>query len=176
MGNILLKAGDHAPTFVARDYLGNVISFDDYKGQRILLSFFRGAACPFCNLRVRDIVRSHDALRRKGITVIAFFGSAAEEIEKYAGKQKTPFPIIADPKLLVYKQYRVEHSHLGMLRVMLKPVQMTRMMFSGFFNMNSVRDKPLIPADFIVNEHQVISRAYYGKDFGDHIPLGDILS
>lgn len=28
-----------------------------------------------------------------------------------------------------------------------------------------------IPADFIINPHGVIAKAYYGDDIGDHLPL-----
>lgn len=49
-------------------------------------------------------------------------------------------------------------------------------MASGFFNMKAISDKPLIPADFLIDEHQNISKAYYGKDFGDHLPIEEILN
>jgi hypothetical protein len=29
--------------------------------------------------------------------------------------------------------------------------------------------------DFMINEEQIIDKAYYGKDFGDHIPMNDVL-
>jgi len=41
--------------------------------------------------------------------------------------------------------------------------------------MKSVKDRPIIPADFLLDEHLIIHRAYYGKDFGDHITIPEIL-
>lgn len=49
-------------------------------------------------------------------------------------------------------------------------------MTSGFFNMNAIADKPLIPADFLIDQKGIIQRAYYGSDFGDHLPIEDILT
>ena len=53
---------------------------------------------------------------------------------------------------------------------------MWKVMFSGFFNMKSVKEKPIIPADFLIDENKNIHKAYYGKDFGDHIPITEILN
>lgn len=58
---------------------------------------------------------------------------------------------------------------------MLKPLKMTHMMFSGYFTIKSLKDKPLIPADFLIDSNQNIHCAYYGNDFGDHLPLSEIL-
>lgn len=58
---------------------------------------------------------------------------------------------------------------------MINPFKMMKIMFSGFFNMKSIKDKPIIPSDFLINENQIIYRVYNGRDFGDHIPISDIL-
>ena len=49
-------------------------------------------------------------------------------------------------------------------------------MFSGFFNMKSIKDKPIIPADFLIDENQIVFKAYYGKDFSDHIAISEVLN
>lgn len=65
---------------------------------------------------------------------------------------------------------------MGMVKAILKPLKMIKVMTSGFFNMRSLNDKPIIPADFLINENQIIHKAYYGKDFGDHLQIGEILN
>jgi thioredoxin-dependent peroxiredoxin len=171
-----LVSNDKAISFSLPDFLGSPVSLSDYKGKKILLVFFRVASCPFCNLRVRELITRHPDFERQDIQVIAVFASTREEIKSYAGKQLPPFPIIPDPQLDLYKKYRIEQSHAGMLRVMLKPLKMLEVMRSGFFNMNSVSEKPLIPAEFLIDPNQLIYRSYYGKDFGDHLPMEDILN
>jgi thioredoxin-dependent peroxiredoxin len=171
-----LTSGTSAIDFKRQDYLGNAISLQEYKGKKVLLSFFRGASCPFCNLRVHELIKRYPDFEKQHIHVIGLFASAQDEIKKYAGKQNPPFPIIPDPTLSLYKSYKVEASQMGMLKAMMQPGKMWRVMTSGFFNMNAIADKPLIPADFLINESGIIKRAYYGKDFGDHVPIEDILS
>ncbi|PCJ84533.1 MAG: hypothetical protein COA57_09050 [Flavobacteriales bacterium] len=171
-----LNENDPAIGFSQNDYLGNNIDLANYKGKKILLSFFRGASCPFCNLRVNQLINRYPEFEEKQIEVITFFAASRDEIIQYAGKQKAPFPIIPDPNMEVYKKYGVEESHFGMVKAMMQPMKMIKIMTSGFFNFKSIVDKPLIPADFLIDENQSIYSAYYGKDFGDHLPITEILN
>lgn len=171
-----LHPTDPAIDFTYQDYQGNTVALNNFRGRKVLLAFFRVASCPFCNLRVRELIKNHGELERKGISVIAFFASTAEEIAQYAGEQHPPFPIVPDPQLDLYRKYGIESAYSGMFKVMVKPLQMLRVMTSGFFNLKSISDHPLIPADFLIQEDHTIYRAYYGKDFGDHLPLEDILN
>jgi peroxiredoxin len=171
-----IENNQKAINFSCNDYLGNPINLSDYKGKKVLLSFFRGAACPFCNLRVHQLIQRHKEFEQKGINIISFFAATAEQISEYAGKQSAPFVIIPDASLEVYKQYGIEQSKSGMYKAMLKPMKMMKIMFSGFFNMKASKDKPIIPADFLIDENQNIIKTYYGKDFGDHLPIQEILN
>ena len=53
---------------------------------------------------------------------------------------------------------------------------MVEMMGSGFFNLKSIKTKPILPAEFLIDENQHIHRAHYVKDFSDHLPIAEILS
>ena len=174
MAQLTLK--DTAPHFIGKDINGKNINLNDYKGQKVLLSFFRVATCPFCNMAVQELIRGHEELEKKGIKVIAFFASTSEEINKYAGKQNPTFPIVADPEFKIYKQYGVQVSFGGMMKTMINPVKIYKAMTSGFFNLKSMKDKPIVPADFLIDANQTVINAHYGKDFGDHIPVSEILS
>ena len=41
--------------------------------------------------------------------------------------------------------------------------------------MKASKYKPIIPADFLIDENQIIYKAYYGKNFGDHLSIESIL-
>jgi|VirMetMinimDraft_7_1064189.scaffolds.fasta_scaffold25199_3 peroxiredoxin len=164
-----------AVPFSGTDIFDNTIQLKDYKGKKILLAFFRVATCPFCNMAIQDLIRNHATFEEKGIQIIALFASSKEEILKYAGKQNPPFPILADPKFEIYKAYGVEISYGGMMKSMLNPKKVFKALSGGFFSMRSMKDKPIVPADFLIDEDQNIYKAYYGKDFGDHIPVTEVL-
>jgi peroxiredoxin len=170
-----LKEGQKAVDFEVKDILGNEISLSDYKGKKLLLSFYRYASCPLCNLRVNELIQYEPIFREKGMEMLAVFESPKESINEYVGKQNAPFPIIADPKRKLYKLYGVETSVLGTLRAFLKPSRFKEAMNKGFKAGKSEGAKTLIPADFIIDANLNISKSYYGKDIGDHMPIEMIM-
>lgn len=171
-----IQKKDNAIQFEATDYLGNKVRLSDYKGKKVLLSFFRGASCPFCNMRLKEMIKRHNEFKEKEIEIITLFTSTKTEIDKYAGKQNAPFIIIPDPELVIYKDYDIEQSKSGMYKAMIKPLKMMKMMTSGFFNTKSLKDEPIIPADFLIDKNQIVYKIYYGKDFGDHLSINEILN
>jgi thioredoxin-dependent peroxiredoxin len=170
-----IRTNTRALNFNTIDFNGNPISLQQYQGKKVMLSFFRTASCPFCNMRVQALIKHYDQFQSKNVELISVFASSSEEINQYAGGQNPPFRIIPDPELRLYKKYGIESSSVGMFRLMMKPLQVLKVMTSGFFNMKSVSEKPIIPADFLIDENQMVVGAYYGKDFGDHIPIQRIL-
>ena len=48
---------------------GSIFKTDSLEGNPFMLSFFRFASCPFCNLRV------HELVRRYGVIQMAYYGS-----------------------------------------------------------------------------------------------------
>jgi len=170
-----VKIGNKAHPFEIEDYRGNLIKLDDYKGKKVLISFFRAAACPFCNLRIHEMITRYDAFEGKNIEIITFFAATRSEIQRYAGKQQPPFVVIPDPEQSIYKKYGVQQSLMGMVRAMLRPKKMAEAIQGKFFNLKSVFEAPIIPADFIINENQHIVRYYYGSDYADHLDLNEVL-
>ena len=103
--------------------------------------------------------------------MVVFFADTQEELLKYAGMQAPPFPVIPDPELKYFKAYGVEWSYSGMFKAMLRAGTILKMMVKGFFNLKSIRKRPIVPADFLIDEQQQVYMAWYGNDYGDHIPI-----
>ena len=166
-----MKKGEKAIPFKWTDIYGNAVSLENYRGKRVLLSFLRTAACPFCNLRVHYMIHQYDAWKAQGLEIIAVFASSADEILQHAGKQKPPFPVIGDPDEVLYQQYGIGHSIAGMFKAMKRIKTLIEIMKKGFFSLKSLRDQPVLTGDFLIDRQGVIQEAYYGKDFGDHLPF-----
>lgn len=60
-----LKKGTSAIPFKGIDLDGNTIDFKDFKGQKVLLSFFRKAACPFCNMGLQELIKRHEEFEKR---------------------------------------------------------------------------------------------------------------
>ncbi len=153
---------------------GQLIDIAKYQGRPILLSFFRDTNCPFCNLRIHQMIRKMEQWKNSDLVVIGFFTSSREEIERFTGKQNPPFAIIPDPDLVMYDAYGLEKSFLGKLKSLFRFRKMIQAMMAGVFSIRSLPKRNTLPADFLIDENQIITHAYYGKDLADHVPFEEI--
>lgn len=167
--------GEKAPDFQTEDVFDRPIHLKDYYGQKVLLSFYRFSACPFCNLRVHKLMGHATYFEKKGLQMISFWQSPKESILEHVGQKKPPFPMIPDPEKEIYKLYRVEKSWGGAMKLMIKqPSLAVEAMKEGFNPKHIDGEMNLIPADFLILPDSTIYKAYYGEHIGDHIPFEEI--
>ena len=169
-----LEAGNPAPPFEAWDMGGmRRIDLRAYRGRHVLLSFYRYASCPLCNLRVHELTRRCEAWKAQGLDTLAVFQSPADKMRQYVGRQVPPFPLIPDSEQRLYALYGVGHSWAGFLKAWATrlPEIGNSVVGKGYFPGSVEGGIHRIPADFIINPHGVIAEAYYGRDIGDHLPL-----
>lgn len=166
-----IELGQQAPNFEVYDIYGARYSLESLRGKNILLSFFRDATCPFCNLRVYELTKKYPDLEKKGLVMLAFFNSPKDRIVRFVGKKSRPFPLIADPEKSVYDLYSVQSSMLGlMISMFTRMPRMIKAMMLGFTP--SMRgDMTQMPADFLIGPDLKVKGIYYGKDIADHIPV-----
>lgn len=170
-----LRKGQIVPSFKSMDIQNQAVDLDQFKGQKVMVSFYRYAECMFCNLRVHQLSQLNSTFQTKGLKIIAFFQSPKEDILKSMEKIQPPFQIISDEKRSIYKQYGVlEASAIGFLKGSLKLGKAFKAMKNGFHIKPGKGSLTLIPADFLINEDQTIHQAFYGNDISDHIPIKDI--
>lgn len=171
-----LRAGDTAPAF-SSDAIGHErVRLDDYRGRHVLLSFYRYASCPLCNLRVHDLAQRHADWHARGLDMLAVFQSPADTMRKHVGVQKPPFPLLPDPEQRLYALYGVGHNWAGFVAAWLTRLpDIARSVVGNGFLPGSVEGGiHRVPADFLIGPGGVIAEAYYGRDIGDHLPRARI--
>lgn len=161
-----LEPGHPAPTFDTRDVFDQPVRLADYAGERLMLSFYRFASCPFCNLRVHRLLTADVGLKLVGV-----FRSSGDRVREHVGKQDAPFPLVADPGGALYDAYGVTSSKIGMVRSLLRVPDGLLAMSKGFLPRDIDTALDLMPADFLIDEEGIVRVAYYGRDPGDHLPL-----
>lgn len=170
-----LTAGQVAPDFTINDSNGKSISLRDYTGKNVLISFFRYAGCPFCNLTLIELIERYQNFASRGLEAIVFFQSDDESIKKYVAAKKPPFPLIADSKKVVYERYGIESSKVGAVKSILRAPKLAPALLTGKVVQGSIDgDSFMMPAQFIVGPDQKLVKAYYGSDFMDKMPFFEI--
>ena len=174
-----LEKGQTMPDFKVEDIFGNKISSNQYKGKNLMISFYRYASCPLCNLRIHELKEKYEYFKGKKLSILAFFQSPKESILEFVGKLDAPFPIIADPERNIYKKFGVEESNYKKFLKGLLQKDKFRKAAKLLRPLNLGKGKPegsryLVPADFLIDKNLIIQKVYYGKDISDHIPINEI--
>ncbi len=168
-----LAAGDAAPTFRVPDWRSIQVDLRDFRGRWLLLSFYRYASCPLCNLRVHELSGLHTDMRACGLDMLAVFQSPGKTLERYVGSRQPPFPLIADLEQVLYRLYGVGHSWAGFLVAWGKrlPEIARAVLREGYLPGSVEGGIHRTPADFLIGPDGRIAEAYYGRDIGDHLPI-----
>lgn len=165
-----------APGFTLKDVNGSNISLSDYKGKKILLSFYRNVGCPVCNLRFHELQEKSDHFRSKGLVLLAVYESPAENMKKYLEGENPYAIMIPNPDESLYKLYDLEKSMgkvmKGMFYGAMKKMKKGKQLFKTKIKQDGNANR--IGADFLIDEKGNIIRAYYGNYVGDHLPTAEI--
>lgn len=92
----MLKEGDLAPDFTARDADGGEIKLSDLRGRRVVLYFYPKDDTPGCTKQACSIRDSYGEFEREGIKVIGVSLDDAASHQAFAAKYNLPFTLIAD--------------------------------------------------------------------------------
>ena len=93
------KVGDKAPSFSLRDPEGNVVSSNELLASGpLILSFYRGVWCPYCNMELQALQAALPEFERFGASLVAISPQTAPNSRKSVRDNKVSFPILSDPK------------------------------------------------------------------------------
>lgn len=94
-----LKAGEKAPAFTLRDAKGDPVSSAALlrKGP-LVVSFYRGIWCPYCNMELQALEAFRAEFEKIGGTLIAISPQTVPNSRKSARQNGLNFPILSDPR------------------------------------------------------------------------------
>ena len=172
-----IKAGDKAPDLVLPSIDGTDFEMSAMKGRRVIFTFFRFSTCPFCNIRIDNIVKRWGEFSENTV-MVGVFDAEIGDLTKRMGKRGTPFTIVADETYETYLNNGVEKS-LGrfMMGAMKSPLTMMKATLKGYVPMTlSVSKMSTLPVDILIDEDGIVTEAHYCKDTVDHLPIDRLIA
>jgi len=92
-----LKAGDRAPAFTLPDPDGRPVSSQDLLANGpLVLTFYRGVWCPFCNLDLQALEEVRPEIEARGASLVAVSQQTAANSRKSQRNNQLGFPILGD--------------------------------------------------------------------------------
>jgi peroxiredoxin len=93
-----LKAGDKMAAFVLNDADGNAVASSELLAQGpLVVSFYRGVWCPYCNMELQALQEALPAFRELGARLVAISPQNAVNSRKSVRTNRLDFPILSDP-------------------------------------------------------------------------------
>lgn len=91
--------GDTAPVFTLKDPDGHDVSSIELlsKGP-LIVSFYRGVWCPYCNMELQALQAALPEFEKLGASIVAISPQTAPNSRKSTRENKLSFPILSDAK------------------------------------------------------------------------------
>ncbi len=106
-----LNVGDRMPEFILTDASGkSVKSADLLKTSHLVVTFYRGAWCPFCNLYLRSLQKKSQDFKQLGANIVAISLEKQDRSLTVAQNNKLDFTVLSDPKLVVARKFGIVYE------------------------------------------------------------------
>lgn len=101
-----LTVGAKAPAFTLPSATGLSVSLTELlSGGPVVLTFYRGSWCPYCNITLRSLREHHDAVIVRGARLVAVSPQIPDESLSLVEKHQLAFDVLSDVGCDTAKQY-----------------------------------------------------------------------
>jgi peroxiredoxin len=167
-----LTAGDAAPSFTLPSATGQSVSLAERLAEGpVVLTFYRGAWCPYCNIALRALQLAHADITARGAQLIAVSPQIPDESLSLSEKHELGFDVLSDIGCATAADYGLSfdigeelagvYDQLGF--------DMERV------NAGHARTLPL-PATFVIAPDGMIAWAFVDADYTQRAEPADILA
>ncbi len=157
-----LKVGDAAPDFILPDAQGGPVRLRALLDQGpMVVVFYRGGWCPYCNLHLRGFQSRLPAFRELGATVVAISPQLPDNSLSTREKNELAFPVLSDVGNKVARQFGIVFELSDRL------VELYRQFGHALEDFNGAdgsRELP-VPATFLLDGKGVIRLAHVDVDY-----------
>jgi peroxiredoxin len=106
-----LAVGDPAPGFTLPDATGREVSLADrLDAGPVVLQFYRGDWCPYCNLHLRALQAALLEIRKRGASLIAISPQSPDHSLSLTGKAELEFDVLSDVDQRAIRDYRLQFT------------------------------------------------------------------
>lgn len=101
-----IKIGEKAPDFVLKNPFGKAVKLNSVlENGPVVLTFYRGAWCPYCNLQMHQLQDSLSQFKQYGATIVAVTPQKPDKSLAQFKKDGYPFEVLSDLDYKVIKSY-----------------------------------------------------------------------
>jgi peroxiredoxin len=166
-----LAAGQLAPPFTLPDATGQPKTLTALLAQGpVVLAFYRGNWCPYCNVQLRAYQQALPELALRGATLVAISPQTPELSSLTASEKELAFPVLSDVGNVVARQYGLAYGVGPEVAYTLRSVGIDLAAFNG-----TADDELPLTATFVINTDGVIGWRWVEANFKHRADPADII-
>lgn len=167
-----LKVGENAPDFSLPNAFGKQVQLSDLLAEGpVVLTFYRGAWCPYCNLQLHGLQQTLPHIEQQGARLVAVTPQQPDKSREQVEKDGYPFEILSDLDDLAMKAYGLYYEVPGDL----SEVYMDRLSVDLAEYNGEGRHVLPVPATFVIDREGVIRAAFADVDYRKRVEPADIV-
>ncbi len=165
------NVGDTVGNFSLRDATNRLVALHDLLAQgAVVINFYRGGWCPYCNLELRMLQRNIDKFNQLGAQLVAISPESPDNSLSTIEKHQLNFLVLSDVKSEVARQFGISYIVPEYLK---KTFQKFGLDLSRYNDADQV-ELP-IPATYVLDRDGVVRYAFASEDFTQRAEIADIL-
>lgn len=171
-----LKEGDVAPDFVLPDQDGNLISSVDLRAKGpIVVVFFRGNWCSYCNATLRTIRKYAPHFTARGATVVAISPQTIKQSKEMRKNAGLTFPVLSDQGSEYSQLLNIAYVLEDQIKALLEGAAGKSL--SEFNGPNGYDATVLpIPATYVIQSDGRVTYSFLDTDFTKRAEPVDVLN
>jgi peroxiredoxin len=168
-----LKRGAAAPDFILPDAQGHCIRLQSLLRQGlVVLIFYRGGWCPYCNLHLRGFQRALPELQQFGAQIVAASPQLPDNSLSTQEVDELTFPVLSDVGNKVAQQFGIVFQLSEQLRELYRQFGHPLDLFNG---PDGAQHLP-VPATFLIDRKGVIQLAHVDIDYTRRLDPDDVIT
>jgi peroxiredoxin len=168
---LALRKGSKIPDFTLPNALGKPINVADiYKKKTLVIVFYRGIWCPFCNLQLRSLQKNLIEIENSPANLLAISMQSPDNSLSTAEKLELKFEVLSDEGGEVGKLFKLVYELPAYLHETYKKFGIDVEYYNGKGNIQLY-----YPATYIVNREGIIVNDYISASMSDRIDTQDII-
>ncbi len=173
MPNPGLRVGETAPEFSLPNAFGETVTLSNQLRQGpVVLTFYRGAWCPYCNLQMKTLHQSVAQFERYGAQVIAITPQKPDKSAAQVKKDAYPFEILSDLDSAVMQAYRLYFElPPDLIDVYKRNFKLDLTEFNG-----PGRNVLPVPGTFVLDRQGIVRAAFATTDYKERMEPAAIIA
>jgi peroxiredoxin len=156
-----LKEGEAAPDFTLPDAAGNAVTLSELLKQGpVVVTFYRGTWCPYCNLALRAYQQALPQLQALGASLVAISPQTPDNSLTMQEKNELTFAVLSDVGNQVARKFRLVFSLDEAVRTTYQQIGANLPAFNG----DESWELPM-PGTFLIDQSRIVRLAFVDPNY-----------